>query len=72
MDVSMPGMNGVEATELIHAALPRIAVIGLSMHLESDMAEKMRQAGAVDYVAKNAPPEALVQAIRKARETGRA
>ena len=64
MDVSMPRLDGVEATRLITAQMPGTKVIGLSMHGEGEIAERMRQAGAVTYLAKSAAPEDLVAAIR--------
>jgi PAS domain S-box-containing protein len=65
IDVSMPGMNGIEATRIIHAELPDVKVIGLSMHEEADRADDMLQAGAVDYLNKSGPSEALIAAIRR-------
>ncbi|MCE5328468.1 MAG: response regulator [Planctomycetaceae bacterium] len=64
MDISMPGMNGIEATAEIIAHQPEICIIGLSMHDESDMAAKMRHAGAKAYVSKGGPAEDLLAAIR--------
>jgi DNA-binding NarL/FixJ family response regulator len=70
MDVSMPGMDGVEATRLIHAEFPQVSVIGLSMFEESERAQAMRDAGAVTYLTKSGPPTALVSAIRACVKTG--
>ncbi len=67
MDVSMREGNGVEATRAIHAELPQVQVIGLSMFDETEQGEKMRQAGAVGYVSKMAPSETLVTAVRACR-----
>jgi PAS domain S-box-containing protein len=67
MDVSMPRMDGVEATRLLKAELLGIEVIGLSMHAENDMAKLMRDAGAVAYLSKGGPSEYLVEAIRSCR-----
>lgn len=64
MDVTMPNMNGVEATRRLALELPHIRVIGLSMHEKDDMATAMREAGAVHYVTKGAPSEILTAAIR--------
>ncbi|MEN6503890.1 MAG: response regulator [Planctomycetaceae bacterium] len=64
MDISMPGMNGIEATSHIVAQQPDTCVIGLSMHDQSDMAAKMQQAGAKAYVSKGGPAEDLIAAIR--------
>ena len=52
MDVTMPHLNGIEATRRITAELPDIRVIGLSMHQQQDMATAMYQAGAVAYLRK--------------------
>ena len=64
MDVTMPLMNGVEATRRITRALPDVRVIGLSMHDEQDMAAAMLEAGATDYLPKGDSSEALIDAIR--------
>jgi DNA-binding NarL/FixJ family response regulator len=66
MDVNMPRMNGVDATRRIRFELPDVRVIGLSLHETGDMANAMRAAGAVAYVTKGGPAEALVTAIRRA------
>ncbi|MCL5271038.1 MAG: PAS domain-containing protein [bacterium] len=65
MDVGMPGMNGVEATQKIVAELPGTRVIGLSMHTRDERAEAMIAAGAIAYLSKDGPPEDLVEAIRR-------
>lgn len=65
MDVSMPVLNGVEATAEIRRDYPDTQVIGLSMHEDGELSSAIRQAGAVAYVTKGGPPEALVAAIRK-------
>ena len=64
MDITMPTMNGIEATRAIHAEFPRVCVIGLSVHDRDKLAELMRDAGAMDYVAKSAPPEELLVVMR--------
>jgi DNA-binding NarL/FixJ family response regulator len=67
MDVSMPGMNGMEATRAIISRMPQARIIGLSMHLDDYVATAMMDAGAVGYLTKSGPPEALVAAIRRHR-----
>jgi DNA-binding NarL/FixJ family response regulator len=64
MDINMPGMNGIEATRLIHAEMPEIRIIGLSMFDEAEQAAAMRQAGAQYYMSKSAPARSVVAAIR--------
>lgn len=69
MDVSMPRMDGVEATRLLKAQFPHIGVVGLSMYGEDEMSDAIREAGADDYVSKVAPAEELVGAIRRSVHT---
>jgi PAS domain S-box-containing protein len=64
MDVSMPLMNGDEATRQIKRYLPRTRVVALSMHEQTETVENMRRAGADSYVLKTAPSEELLAAIR--------
>jgi signal transduction histidine kinase/CheY-like chemotaxis protein len=65
MDVNMPAMNGVEATRLIHAQLPTVQVIALSMFEARGLASQaMQEAGAVAYLGKSDPPDRLLKAIR--------
>jgi PAS domain S-box-containing protein len=63
MDISMPVMDGIEATRRITEELPGIRVIGLSMHEQADMAAAMRSAGATDYFSKGTASDHLVEAI---------
>ncbi len=64
MDVSMPVMNGTEATRVIHSELPTVQVIGLSM-CEGDEQVAMKQTGAAQYLSKNGPSDAVVAAIHE-------
>jgi CheY-like chemotaxis protein len=64
MDVSMPGMGGVEAARAIHAEFPDVCIIGLSMFEEAKQATAMREAGAVGYLSKSASFDSLLDAIR--------
>jgi CheY-like chemotaxis protein len=64
MDINMPGMGGIEAVRIIHEELPNIHVIGLSMFQEDAHADAMRKAGAVDYIDKSGPSDAVIAAIR--------
>jgi DNA-binding NarL/FixJ family response regulator len=67
MDINIPEMNGIEATRAIHAAFPAMRVIGLSMYDRGDQQAAMQAAGAVAYVSKTGPAEALLAAIRGKR-----
>jgi NarL family two-component system response regulator LiaR len=64
MDLSMPILNGVEATRIIQYDWPEIRIIGLSMFEEADRAQAMRDAGAVDYITKSGPASDLINSIR--------
>ncbi len=64
MDLSMPQLNGVEATRAIHNDYPDIRIIGLSMFEEADRAQALRDAGAVNYLTKSGPSSDLIAAIR--------
>ena len=66
MDVNLPDKNGIEATRILVEQMPHIHVIGLSMHIDRDIAEAMTEAGAVAYLSKGGPVEDLVETIRKA------
>jgi signal transduction histidine kinase/ActR/RegA family two-component response regulator len=63
MDVSMPEMDGVEATRRIKAEQPAVRVIGLSMLEEEEIAERMRQAGAEAFINKAESSAMLLRAI---------
>ncbi len=63
MDVTMPEMDGVEATRRIKALPSPPAVLALSIHEGTDYFFQMLQAGASGYVPKRAAPEELLRAI---------
>jgi PAS domain S-box-containing protein len=64
MDVSMPVMNGVEATRIIKREFPEIRIVGLSMYERDDMARDMLDAGAETHLVKTGRSEELLAAIR--------
>jgi two-component system response regulator NreC len=64
MDISLPDLNGVEATRRILSQYPRIKVIALSMHSDSLFVLNMLNAGASGYLLKDCALEELVKAIR--------
>jgi len=68
MDVSMPRMNGIEATKRIVQACPQVQIIALSMHDSPDMSRSICEAGAAVYITKDGPSETLLSAIRQCAE----
>lgn len=66
MDIGLPDMTGIEATKLIKAAQPQIAIVALTIHEDQEYFFQMLHAGASGYVPKRAAPEELLTAIRSA------
>jgi DNA-binding NarL/FixJ family response regulator len=64
MDITMPNLNGVEATHLITHEFPKVKVIALSMHSDRTFIVSMLKAGASGYVLKECLSDELVEAIR--------
>jgi len=63
MDVTMPGLNGIDATGRLVGDHPRLKVIALSMHSDPQMVSNMLDAGAVGYVPKEAAFEEIASAV---------
>jgi two-component system response regulator NreC len=64
MDLSMPELNGIEATRQILSGAPEVKVVALSMHSDSLFVLNMIKAGASGYLLKDCALEELVKAIR--------
>jgi DNA-binding NarL/FixJ family response regulator len=63
MDVSMPDLNGIEATTQIKESLPETRVIALSMHSDKRFVMGMLRAGAAGYLLKDCASQELANAI---------
>lgn len=68
LDISMPGVDGVEATRRIAQAQPGIFIIGLSVQDDPLLIAKIKQAGAAAYHQKGGPLEDLYQSLRIAHQ----
>ena len=66
MDITLPDLSGIEATRQIHARLPQVAIVALTIHEDEQYFFEMMAAGASGYVPKRAAPEDLLTAIRAA------
>lgn len=64
MDISMPDMDGLEATRLIKARYPEVQVLALTVHDDKQHLFEMLAAGASGYLTKQAAAEELVAAVR--------
>lgn len=65
MDLNMPRLSGLAATETLQKELPRIKVLMLSSHNTSECVLRVLRSGARGYVLKEAPAEEIVQAIQR-------
>lgn len=65
LDVSMPGMTGLEVLAQVRAERPDVAVVMLSMHAEEQFAVEALQSGAMAYLSKNRTSTELVAALRR-------
>ena len=68
MDLSMPVVDGVEATRSVLAALPSTRIVVLTTFADQDRVRRALAAGAVGYQLKDAEPETLRDAVRAAAE----
>lgn len=71
IDISMPGMDGLEVISQIQLYFPKLPILILTMHEEEQYVVRAIEAGAMGYVTKRSAPEELVKAIRKVHSGGR-
>ena len=64
MDISMPRMNGVEATRRIKLEQPQIGIVVLTMYEEEEYIFDLVKAGATGYMLKNSDSSQIIKAIR--------
>jgi two-component system invasion response regulator UvrY len=71
LDVSMPGRGGLETAQELKRANPRIRVLMLTVHPEDQFAVMCLRLGADGYMTKDAPPDLVLQAVRKVAAGGK-
>lgn len=71
IDISMPGMDGLEVVTRLSSYCPDIPVLILTMHEEEQYVIRAIEAGAYGYLTKQSAPEQLVAAVRKLYDGGR-
>jgi two-component system, NarL family, invasion response regulator UvrY len=71
LDISMPGLTGLDALKQIKSENPDLPILVLSMHPEDQYGIRVLKAGAAGYLMKSAAPDQLVGAIRKVYRGGR-
>jgi len=64
MDISMPNLDGIEATRRILSEFPGTRVVGLSVHSSKQFVSDMLQAGVAGYILKESVPEEMIEGIR--------
>jgi DNA-binding NarL/FixJ family response regulator len=70
MDISLPGMNGVQATRKLKTQRPDVYVLALTVHEEGGYVRSLLEAGASGYVLKRSASSELVRAIEVVSEGG--
>jgi DNA-binding NarL/FixJ family response regulator len=70
LDMSMPGLSGIDLVKRLKAEKPKMRLLVLSMHGEPQYAARALKAGAAGYLTKDSAAEQLVGAIRKVAAGG--
>ena len=71
MDISMPRLNGLKATERLKAVCPQVKVLTLSRHADDGYIQQLLRAGASGYVLKQSASTELIHAIRAVADGGK-
>ncbi|MFO1270085.1 MAG: response regulator transcription factor [Rubrivivax sp.] len=64
MDLSMPGMGGLEAVRRLVAQDPEVRILALSAHEDTAHPQRVLRAGAIGYLTKRSAPDTLIAAVR--------
>ena len=71
VDISMPGMDGLEVVSRMSSYCPHVPVLILTMHDEAQYVIRALEVGAMGYVTKQSAPEELVAAVKRLHQGGR-
>ena len=71
LDTSLPGMDGIDVLKELKRRRPKLPVIILTFHPETDYAVRALRAGASGYVVNDAPPDQFVEGLRRVAGGGR-
>ena len=71
LDLTMPGVSGVDLICRLHDEKPALPILVLSMHNEGQIVARTLRAGAAGYVTKDSEPEILLAAVRKVAAGGK-
>jgi DNA-binding NarL/FixJ family response regulator len=70
LDMSMPGLSGIDLIKRLRIEKPKLRILVLSMHGESQYAARVLKAGAAGYLSKDSPAETLLGVLRKVAAGG--
>jgi two-component system invasion response regulator UvrY len=65
MDINLPGMNGIEATQLIRKFSPGSKILGVSLHTQPSYVRQLIKNGAMGYLTKNSSAEEMFHALNE-------
>lgn len=71
LDLSMPGLSGVDLIRRLQTVVPELPILVLSMHVEAQIVGRVLRAGAAGYVTKDCEAGELIAAVRKVAGKGR-
>ena len=71
LDMTMPGISGVDLIRRVRAAQPALPILVLSIHNEVQVVARALRAGAIGYLTKDSDPDILLAAIRELANGGR-